>query len=155
MDSHQFRTKSWVFMLAGPPGLEVALRQQLLDHATSVGLDLLTSHIHSIAIPKLSRTIHMSVLGDVQVSISNVTCTELQLRRQAAKASIVGRGFQLVVNDVSVGFAFRWAWRFVKSRLTMKGEGGACACNSSWIKCPCKMTEGKCNPAISFRMVAA
>jgi lipopolysaccharide-binding protein len=113
-------------MLLGPPGLELAIRQELLDYATSIALELLTSHIYSIQIPRLSRDISVPVLGDVHILISNVTCSELELRRQAAKVSIVGEGFQLVVNDVSVGFSFHWAWRYSQMKLSLKGEGGMC-----------------------------
>ena len=68
----------------------------------------------------------MPVLGHVSVAISNVTCTRLQLLREAATVAILGKGFRVAVTDVTVGFSYHWAWKYSRWRVAVQGSGGAC-----------------------------
>ena len=51
------------------PGLQVVVRQQLLDYGVLVGLDVLRQKVSQIQIPDYSKTIKVPVIGDVTVTV--------------------------------------------------------------------------------------
>jgi hypothetical protein len=109
----------------GPlPGLHVAVRQQMLNYGTNVALRLLSSHIHSITIPSLSRTISVPVLGDVSLHISRVQTTKFDVIQDAVGVLIEDKVFKLTAEDVTANFKYHWKWEAVSAKW-LHGTGGA------------------------------
>jgi hypothetical protein len=68
--------------------LQIAARQRLFDYAVTEALDLLDVAAKNIKIPEYKTTLEIPVIGGIDVSVSNVNITNLQVPRELAKVAI-------------------------------------------------------------------
>eukprot|EP00892_Ulva_mutabilis_P006037 jgi/Ulvmu1/3805/UM018_0015.1 len=107
----------------GVPGMEVAVRQALLDYGVTVGLDALSSHIHDITIKEVDTTISVPLLGQVDLTITNIKCLNFKEPRELAKVEIENSTFSASSNAISAKFEYQWTWKSHSLPLDGDGDG--------------------------------
>jgi hypothetical protein len=68
--------------------LQIAARQKLFDYAVEEALDILDIIAKQIQIPEYKTTIDIPIIGGIDVEVSSVNITNLQLPRDLAKVAI-------------------------------------------------------------------
>lgn len=64
--------------------MQIAARQRLFDYAVTEALAILGVAVEKVKIPEYRTTLEIPVIGGIDVTISNVNITDLQVRRAAA-----------------------------------------------------------------------
>jgi len=76
--------------------MQIAARQRLFDYAVTEALDILAVVVEKVNIPEYKTTIEIPVIGGIDVTISNVNITSLEVRSrrvlQAFAHSRLARG---------------------------------------------------------------
>lgn len=92
--------------------LQIAARQRLFDYAVSEALDILDIAAKKIKIPEYKTTIDIPVIGGIDVSVSNVNITNLQVPRELAKVAIESGYYHLKASNLTaqVRVCMRVCW---------------------------------------------
>lgn len=85
----------------GEASLQIAARQKLFDYAVSQGLDILDLAVRKIKIPEYKTTIEVPVIGGIDVSVSNVNISNLQVPRELAKVAIESGYYHLKAENLT------------------------------------------------------
>jgi hypothetical protein len=81
--------------------LQIAARQRLFDYAVTEALDLLDEAAKKIKIPEYKSTLEIPVIGGIDVSVSNVNITNLQVPRELAKVAIESGYYHLKASNLT------------------------------------------------------
>lgn len=81
--------------------LQVAARQRLFDYAVGQGLDILDLAVKKINIPEYKTTIEVPVIGGIDVTVSNVNISRLQVPRELAKVAIESGYYHLKAENLT------------------------------------------------------
>jgi hypothetical protein len=81
--------------------LQIAARQRLFDYAVTEALDLLDVAAKKIKIPEYQSTLEIPVIGGIEVSVSNVNITNLQVPRELAKVAIESGYYHLKASNLT------------------------------------------------------
>ncbi|KAF6254202.1 phosphorylated CTD interacting factor 1 WW domain-containing protein [Scenedesmus sp. NREL 46B-D3] len=101
--------------------LQIAARQRLFDYAVTEALDLLDVAAKNIKIPEYKTTLDIPVIGGIDVSVSNVNITNLQVPRELAKVAIESGYYHLKASNLTAQITFDWGWS--KGPLSGSGYG--------------------------------
>ncbi|KAJ9506385.1 hypothetical protein QJQ45_019471 [Haematococcus lacustris] len=107
---------------AGSAGIEFVARQPLFDYATQQGLTILTSRVQQIAIPDVSKSFNVPLIGDFTLQLSNLKIVQFRASSDDAKIAILTERFALIVKQVHVQLAFDWHWEKLGISSTGNGE---------------------------------
>eukprot|EP00882_Tetradesmus_deserticola_P018671 GHRQ01020052.1.p1 GENE.GHRQ01020052.1~~GHRQ01020052.1.p1 ORF type:complete len:195 (+),score=41.92 GHRQ01020052.1:454-1038(+) len=81
--------------------LQIAARQRLFDYAVTEALDLLDEAAKNIHIPEYKTTLDIPLIGGIDVSVSNVNITNLQVPRKLAKVAIESGYYHLKASNLT------------------------------------------------------
>lgn len=70
--------------------MQIAARQRLFDYAVTEALEILGVAVEQVKIPEYRTTLEVPVIGGIDVSISSVNITDLQVGRQDMLCGSVG-----------------------------------------------------------------
>lgn len=91
--------------LATPPdseaSLQLAARQRLFDFAVATGLDLLDEAATRIVLPEYHTTLEVPVLGGLDVGVSCINVTHLDVPRSLARVAIESGYYHLRAANVT------------------------------------------------------
>lgn len=115
--------------------MQVAVRQSLFDYGITVGSEALSSHIQNITIPRVETTINVPLVGEVDLTITNIKCLEFNEPTQLAKVEIENTTFSASSKAISAKFQYHWAWS--SRNLPLDGDGGVISgtCPMRWKPC--------------------
>lgn len=101
--------------------MQIAARQRLFDYAVSEALDILGVAVEQVRIPEYKTKLEIPVIGGIDVAISNVNITDLQVPRDLAKVAIESGYYHLKAANLTAQITFDWAWS--KGPLSGSGNG--------------------------------
>ena len=101
----------------------LVFRQKMLDYSVSQGLTILTSRVQQLAIPDQQRKVHVPLLGDFNVALSNIKVEHLDINppgeQGSSRLAILDGSFHLLVQGVACSISFAWSWE----KLGIKDQG--------------------------------
>eukprot|EP00775_Hariotina_reticulata_P004734 gene4734-4984_t len=89
--------------------------------AVSEALDILDIIAKKIQIPEYKTTIEIPIIGGINVDVSGVNITNLQVPRELAKVAIESGYYHLKAANLTAQITFNWAWS--KGPLSGSGYG--------------------------------
>uniref|UniRef100_A0A7N6A877 Bactericidal permeability-increasing protein n=1 Tax=Anabas testudineus TaxID=64144 RepID=A0A7N6A877_ANATE len=95
------------------PGVEVRLTQTGLDYGRQLGIAAIQQKLKSIKIPDISGTQHVSPIGKVQYTLSNMQIVKVGLP-QSAVGLVPGTGITLSINNAFISLHGNWRVKYLK-----------------------------------------
>jgi hypothetical protein len=81
--------------------VQVAARQKLFDFAVQEGLEILNLVIQKVQIPDYNTTLDFPVIGGVDVSITGINITQLQVPPELTKVAIESGYYHLQASNLT------------------------------------------------------
>jgi len=92
------------------PGFISSVTQAGLNYAKDVGIEYLKEDVSSINIPDQSGTAHVSVIGDIDWTLSSIVLKGLSFPTSSI-ATKAGTGVALSVSDMSASITLNWHYK--------------------------------------------
>ena len=76
----------------------LVFRQSMLDYSVSQGLTILSSRVQQLNIPDIKQNVHVPLLGDFNVQLSNIKVLKLDVStaQETSRLAILDGSFHLV-----------------------------------------------------------
>jgi len=117
--AHQVKIPENVKDDRGPPGIQLAARQQLLEYGTQQGMEILKARVQSLHVPNAKKAFNLPLVGKFVLELSNLRILTFSVPSEAARTSIENGGFEFRVTEVEAQLGFDWHWE----KLGMQGSG--------------------------------
>lgn len=95
--------------------IQIAARQALFDYATQQGLAMLVQRVTGLAVPDVTKTFHLPVIGDFELRLYTIRVQEFTVPHEDARLVILDKFFNLWVEQVGMG------WCLMHIRLVEDG----------------------------------
>lgn len=83
--------------------IQIAARQALFDYATQQGLAMLVQRVTGLAVPDVTKTFHLPVIGDFELRLYTIRVQEFTVPHEDARLVILDKFFNLWVEQVGMG----------------------------------------------------
>lgn len=84
--------------------IQIAARQALFDYATQQGLAMLVQRVTGLAVPDVTKTFHLPVIGDFELHLYTIRVQEFTVPHEDARLVILDKFFNLWVEQVGMGW---------------------------------------------------